>query len=157
MRLSEFDGQCVRIVDNSGDVFEGICTHNNADYNEHEFGRHEEGLELLNFQFFKSDIREVTCLEDHQGPYGKFSAPYGKLEELTVEEGIDNIEDVLLYSEEHEHVYRLLLCLEDHLDPKNGFHFEHTKEVVVILKSLLQMDMDAPIKEEAQKLINLWG
>ena len=152
MQLSEFDGQCVRIVDSFGDVFEGICTHNNADYSEHEFGRHEEGLEMPNMLFFKSDIREVTSLEDHQGPYGRFSAPFGRLEELTVEDGIDMIEEMLL-SEEPEHIYRLLLCLEDHLKSQDDKLYEESEGLVDLLKNLIGTNEDAQIKALAQRLI----
>ena len=152
MVLSKFDGQCVRIVDGYGDVFEGICTYNNAEYNAHEFGRNEEGLEMPNMLFFKSDICEVTRLEDHHGPYGKFSSPYGKLEEMTVEDGIDMIEEVLL-SEEPEHIYRLLLCLEDHLKSQDDHLIEEHESLVDLLKDLLVMDVDARIKDKVQAMI----
>ena len=104
--------------------------------------------------FFKSDIREVTSLEDHQGPYGRFSSPYGKLEEMTVGDGIDMIEE-MLFSEEPEHIYRLLLCLEDHLKSHDDKLFEESEGLVDLLKGLMKMDVDAKIKEKAQALITM--
>lgn len=152
MKLSDFDGKCVRIVDNHGDVFEGICIYNCAEYNELELGHFEEGLQLSCLSLYKSEIREITSLEDRQGPYGKFSAPYGKLEEITVEDGIDLIDEVFL-SEEPEHIYRLLLCLKSHIEA--GLHFEQTEELIHLLKDLLQTDLDERTKKEAEKLIEM--
>ncbi len=152
MKLSKFDGQCVQIEDNSGDLFEGYCSYNSAEYNEHEFGNDEEGLELPGILFFKSDIRKVTSLEDHQGPYGKFTSSYGKLEEMIVEDGVDMIDEVF-YSEEQEHIYRLLLCMENHLKSPEDSLFESSKELVALLKGLNIMNVDEKTKEKAQALI----
>ena len=152
MKLSKFDGQCIQIEDNSGDLFEGYCSYNSAEYNEHEFGNDEEGLELPGMLFFKSDIRKVTSLEDHQGPYGKFTSSYGKLEEMIVEDGVDMIDEVL-YSEDPEHINRLLLCMEDHLKSPEDSLFESSKELVTLLKSLNIMNIDERAKEKAQVLI----
>ena len=82
MNLHDYDDRCVRIIDNNSDIFDGICSYNNAEYDEHEFGRNEESLQICNFLFYKSDIKEIQSLENNDGPYGKFLAPYGKLEEM---------------------------------------------------------------------------
>ena len=52
MNLREYDGQCVRIIDNRGDAFDGICSYNNEEYSEHEFGRAEECLQIENLLFY---------------------------------------------------------------------------------------------------------
>ena len=66
MDIKRYDGKCVRIIDTSGDVFDGICCYNDEEYNDHEYGRCEEGLKIENFLFFKSDIREIQSLEEHR-------------------------------------------------------------------------------------------
>ena len=114
MKLSGYDGRCVRILDRFGDTFDGVCTYNGAEYDEHEFGRAEESLQIESFLFYKSDIESVRVLEDEGGAFGRFRDPYGKLEELTVADGMDAIRDAL-ESDEPEHVRRLLRCLRAHL------------------------------------------
>lgn len=156
MELSQYDGKCVRITDPNGDVFDGICSYSNEAFCEHEYGRNEECLKIVNFLFFSSDIKSVESLERHAGPYGKFLDPYGKLEELTVEDGIDSIRDVL-FSEENEHVLRLLNCLDRYLDP----YFDHVlachSEVLDALKELLLVNKDENIQKKTAKLLRLWG
>ena len=152
MRLSKFDGQCVQIEDSLGDLYEGYCSYNSAEYNEHEFGNDEEGLELPGMLFYKSDIRKVTSLEDHQGSYGKFTSSYGKLEEIIVEDGIVMIDEVL-YSEEPEHIYRLLLCMEDHLKSPDDKLYNDSKELAALLKNFTKMDLDAKTQEKVHALI----
>ena len=152
MDLSKFNEQCVQIEDCFGDVFEGICTYNSAEYNEHEYGCNEEALQMPNMLFYKSDIRKVTSLEDHQGPYGKFTAPYGKLEEMAVEDGMVMIEEMFL-SEEPEHIYRLLLCIEDHIKSQDDSLLEDRETLIDQLKHLIELTTDAKIKEKAQALL----
>ncbi len=53
MNLHDYDDRCVRIIDNNSDIFDGICIYNNAEYDEHEFGRNEESLQICNFLFYK--------------------------------------------------------------------------------------------------------
>ena len=91
MRLKQYDGQCVRIDCVDGNVYDGICSYNDKEYNEQEYGRHEECLVMVNFLFFKSDIIAIESLENHSGPYGKFLDPFGKLEEMNVQDGLDSI------------------------------------------------------------------
>ena len=75
MKLQECDGRCVRIVDGDGKAFEGVCAYNGAEYDEHEFGRGEDSLQMESFLFFRGDIRLLSLLEDRGGPYGPFSGP----------------------------------------------------------------------------------
>ncbi len=154
MRFHDYDGLCVRIVDSSGDIFEGICSYNGPEYNEHEFGRSEESLRILNFLFFKSCVRDVESLEGHEGPYGRFSAPFGNIEEMTVEDGIESIGDVL-FSEETEHVYRLLLCLERYLAPGSRYTLPYRDEVIDALEELLTVNQNDKIREETECLLEI--
>ncbi|MBQ9879634.1 MAG: hypothetical protein IJM45_04275 [Clostridia bacterium] len=113
MKLSKYDNKRVRIVTPQGEIFEGVCRHNGREYTEHEFGRDEESLQLPYFLFYKRDIKKIEILPDG-GPYGGYSGRYGLLEETAVCDGADAIEEVLS-CEEDEHVFRLILCIEDHL------------------------------------------
>ena len=150
MELRKYDGQCVRIIDRNGDAFDGICNYNNEDYDEHEFGRAEESLEIENFLFYRSDIQTIKSLENRNGLYGRFLNPYGKLEELTVEDGIDSIREVL-FSEEKEHVCRLLRCLDNHL---GGLSCR--AEVIEALKELASTAEDTELKDSALRLAKRW-
>ena len=154
--LKQYDGQCVRITDRYGGVFDGICRYNDAEYDRGEWGRNEEGLQIESFLFFRSDIRSVESLEEHDGPYGRFLDPFGKLEELTVEDGIGAIRDVL-FSEEKEHVLRLLNCLERYLDPEFGKDLPCADEIPDALRELVRYDPDPAVRERAEGLLERWG
>ena len=117
--LKNYDGKYVRIIDSNGDAFDGIACYNCDEYNEHEYGRCEESLQIANFQFYRSYINSVQSLEEHTGPYGHFPGPYSKIEELTVEDGIESIKD-MLDSGDDEQVIRLLRCLADKNDGHEG-------------------------------------
>ena len=151
--LKKYDGLCVRIIDSNGDVFDGICCHNSEEYDEHEYGRYEESLQIENFLFYECDIKEIQSLEENSGPYGKFLDPYGKLEIMTVEDGIDSIGDVL-FSEEDEHVIRLLNCLEEYLDPDSKLTVSDQEAIIEALNKLLDVNSNTAIQEKAWKILN---
>ncbi len=155
MNLKQFDGLCVRIIDIHGDIIDGICSYNNADYDEHEFGRYEESLEIVSYLFYRSDIQSVESLENHTGPYGKFLDPYGKLEEMAARDGIDSITD-FLFCDDNEHVMRMLNCLDRYLDPYFGYDFPCRAETLDALEELCRTSDDNDIIDEAQRLIELW-
>ena len=113
MDLKKYDGRRVRLETVDGDVFEGIVTHNSRDYTFHEYGAFEESLQMPFFLFYGEDIKSIDVLPDG-GPYGGYTGRYSRLEEIVVSEGADGIEEVL-WSEEPEHIYRLLLCIGDRL------------------------------------------
>ena len=156
MDLKQYDGKCIRIIDISGNVFDGICCYNDEEYNDHEYGRCEEGLKIENFLFFKSDISQIQSLEDHWGPYGRFIDPYGTLEIMTVEDGFDSIND-LLFSEENEHVLRLLNCLDRYLDPSYGYELSCREEVFEALEELIRVNGNEKVQEKAGRLLKMWG
>jgi len=62
--LSYYDGRLIRLTDASGAVYEGICAHNSADYNEHEFGVYEEGIEIFHFLFYKK-LKRFRSFQHH--------------------------------------------------------------------------------------------
>lgn len=142
MNLKKYDDKLVRITDKFNDVFEGICMYNDKDYTEHEFGKNEESLQLPSMLFYKSIIKKVEELD-------KFSGPYGKLEELVVEDGIDMIEEVC-YCEEDEHIYRLLLCLEDNLNS-----IDYQKELIKYLKEIVKYNKTEKVITESRKLLDI--
>lgn len=156
MDLKQYDGKCIRIIDISGNVFDGICCYNDEEYNDHEYGRCEEGLKIENFLFFKSNIREIQSFEGHRGPYGRFIDPYGTLEIMTVEDGFDSINDIL-FSEENEHVLRLLNCLDRYLEPSNRYELSCREEVLEALNELIRVNENEEVQEKARKLLEMRG
>ena len=148
LKLAQYDNKCVRLVDSLGNVVEGVASYNSQDYNEHEYGRDEDGLQLASFLFFRSDITEITSLEEVEGPYGHFSGPYGWLEEQYVEEGAEGVEE-LLDSEDEVHISRLLTCLEDHL--KEGL--PEKEEILDLIRMLVRTTDNADIKKQAESLL----
>ena len=115
MNIRKFDNKYVQIEDIFGSVYEGICDYNGREYNYHEYGKDEESLSILNFMFFKSIIKNVKLLEENEGPYGHFTSRYGELEEEIINSGSYFIE-VTVDSGYDDHIYRVLLCLDDYLE-----------------------------------------
>ena len=110
MKLSKYDEKCIQLITTDGTVYEGACTYNNSEYGECVFGRAEESLEIFNFLFYKSEIKYVKELDSQQGLFGHFNTPYGTVEKLIVEDGLDGIEDAL-DCEQDENTIRLLRYL----------------------------------------------
>ena len=155
MRLKQYDGQCVRIDCVDGNVYDGICSYNDKEYNEQEYGRPEECLVMVNFLFFKSDIIAIESLENHSGPYGKFLDPFGKLEEMNVQDGLNSILD-FLDCEEPEHILRMLRCLDYYFDPQNHSEFTCRDEVYNALLKLEDVTDDESIKAETRRVLDKW-
>ena len=153
MRLKQYDGQCVRIDCVDGNVYDGICSYNDKEYNEQEYGRPEECLVMVNFLFFKSDIIAIESLENHSGPYGKFLDPFGKLEEMNVQDGLNSILD-FLDCEDPEHILRMLRCLDYYFDPKNHSEFTCRDEVYNALLKLEDVTDDESIKAETRRVLD---
>ena len=154
MNLRKYDGKCVRIITCYGEDIEGNCTHNSAEYDEHEFGRYEESLQVMCFLFYKSDIKKIISLEKNNGPYGKFSNKYGMLEEMTVKDGIDLIDEVLC-SEDDEHIIRLLSYLEDYINPNSKP--DYFKELVLLLEMLIKYNKNEEVIKKAKNVLNKLG
>ena len=72
---------------------------------------------------------------------------------MTVEDGIDSIRDIL-FSEENEHVIRLLNCLEMHLDPANGPVLQCKDEVLEALKELMKYNDAKAVQEKINELMS---
>ena len=142
MKLSKFDGKRVRILTVWGDELDGICQHNSADYNFHEFGKDEEGLQLSCLLLYKSDIKRIKELKKG------FPTPFGKLEEMTVEDDVDIIDEVL-FCEEDESVLRLLACMESRL----GSGLPCAPEALVLVQKLCDETQSEPVRAAALRLL----
>lgn len=59
IRLSEYEGKIVRVVDHLGRAFTGIPVAFPAEYSFHEFNRDEESIKLNGYQLFESDVAEI--------------------------------------------------------------------------------------------------
>ena len=112
MDLLKYDGKKVKIETASGEIFEGPCRFFGDEYCEHEFGRNEACLEILGTLFFESQIANAERLGS--GPDGGYSAPFGQIEEMILEDPDADLEDV--FSEGEEQVLRLVACAESRLD-----------------------------------------
>ena len=106
MSLKKYDNKCVRIIDTDDNVFEGICSFNEKEYNDHKYGRNEESLQILNIIFYKSYIKNIEILKKLK------SNEYSMLEELIVSSDKDFIGDALEMCDEVEKD-RILLCLKE--------------------------------------------
>lgn len=151
MKLSQFDGKCVRLTDDLGNVFEGICCYNGKEYNEHEFGRAEDGVQIGFMLIYRSQIKKIESLEKHHGPYGHFSAPYGALEEIAVEDGLDMIDEVFL-SEEEIHTLRLMTCIEQYLDDGRDSELPERQALSALLQKLPCFYKDEEVRRQAKRL-----
>ena len=152
MRLQPFDEKCVRITLTNGDVFEGVCCYNSRDYNEHEFGRAEDALQMANFIFYRSDILQIESLEERQGPYGHFSAPFGLLEEINARDGVDFIRAVIEYEEE-VNTLRMLRCVDSFLERGEL----RAEEVLPAVREVPSFYDDPELLAEAERLLRKWG
>ena len=144
--LQRHDGKTVRITDTAGEIFEGVCEYINSEYCEHEYGVNEDALEIVNFVFYRSNIAKLETIDKHEGAYGCFDQPFGKIEETNYQDGIDCIKDVL-FDEAEVHVLRMLRCLEVH-------KAELSDEIKEAVKELSKTTGSTEIKEAAEKILS---
>ncbi len=149
MNIAKYNDKCIRLEDIFGNIYEGIAVHNNIDFNECEYGINEESIQLGCIMFRKSCIKKIESLENHKGPFGKFSNKYGKLEEDIIDGGIDLIEEIL-ESEENIHISRLLLYIKEN---KPVFSEEETIKLIEDLNTLIKYNQDNQIRKQAQEII----
>lgn len=88
MKLNKLDNKLIKLTTTDDEIFEGICTYNSREYSYHEFGTDEECIQIINILFYKSYIKTIEVIDE-------FTTKYTKLEELIVEDGIDEILEVL--------------------------------------------------------------
>ena len=62
MKLSQFDGQIIRLMDDDGNTFTGIASVFPPDYGLHEYGREEASVQIGDCVIFSSDIRSAEPL-----------------------------------------------------------------------------------------------
>ena len=142
LNIGNYDGKRVRITEANGEVFEGVAAYYNKDYCEHEYGRREPCLQIANFTFFRSDVKAVETLR------GQYAAPYGRIEELNFQDGIDSIEDEL-FCEEDESVCRMLSCIEAHVVLQK----EPCPGISELLKKLMETELTEKTRLKAEKLL----
>lgn len=140
MELKQYDGKRVKITDKSGDEYEGIAEYLNEEFCMHEIGREEACLQIVNFMFYKDDIKEIESLEE-----SGYSAPYGKIEIKNMIDGFDSVYDEL-FCEEDEHVCRMLACLIE-LEP------DISDEIADAVRGLLNCDVSPECKALADQLL----
>ena len=142
MNLKKYDNKKVRFKDSENNIIEGISEYYTKEMAEAIYGIDSECLKITCFLFRKSEINNITIIDE-------FNNPYSRLEEMAVEDGMDLVDEIL-YSEEDEHVYRLLLCIEDKLDSIN-----YQKELYPKLISFAKYNENKKIAKELEKIIDL--
>ena len=143
MRLSAFNDQCVRVTLKTGEVFEGACQHNSAEYNEIEYGRREESLDIANWLFYRSEIRQVEPVGDEDA----FLRSFGAIEEETIRDGLEFAEDAL-FSDEPRNVLRLLNCLEQRLPSMSD-----RAPWIALLQRLIGYTGDDAVRRKAAQIV----
>jgi len=138
MNLKLYNDKRVRIITNYKEIFEGISLYNSKDYNEHEFGRNEESLQIENYIFYKKDIKKIKIIN-------KYTNNYGYLEEMIIKD--DFVEDVL-FSEYDEHVLRLLNYIEDNI---NNYDYNVYEKY---FNDLLKCSKNSKIRNKVVKIID---
>ena len=146
--LKQYDGKYVRITDPDGTAFEGYCSYNTAEYNESEFGRNEEGVQIPYMLFRRRDIARIESLEGREGPWGCFSEPYGALEEMAFEDGETGVDEILS-CEDDEHILRMLRCLAAHF-AEGGV--PDREGILRLLRSLIRTTENDTVRAEAEKI-----
>lgn len=176
MNLERFDGKCVRISTVWGEVFEGVVSYSDEEYNLHEYGRSQEALFLTPILFYKEEISSIENLEDVNGPYGHFSEEYGLLEKLCLQWGTDMIDEVF-ESEDDIQILRMLACMKDNFqslvdravpgmapwrsknsimkpeDDENGQGPVYQGELVTMLDTLVKYKENEEVVKEAKSLL----
>ena len=107
MNLKKYDNKYVRITDIDNKIYEGLCDFNSKEFNECEYGKNEDSLDILNIKFYKFCIKNIEEIDNFD------SEKYTDLEELIIDSDIDFIEDAFDFDEKI-HNDRLILCLKDH-------------------------------------------
>lgn len=145
--LNVYDNKLVQVTDPDGNIFEGIAQYCSPDYCMVEYGECEGALKIGTFLFYRSTIVKAEILDD-------FTAPFGTLEEMNVEDGIDMIGEVL-EDEEDVHVIRMLRCLAHHLDPETGGGLPDQEKLREPLQTLIKWSDSEEIRALAQHVLDL--
>ena len=156
MDIQQYDNKHVRITIFDGSVYEGIVTYNSASYDEHEFGRDEGGLQMPGLLIYADDILSVESLEEREdGPWGKFTEPFGRLEEESLFDPDSGpvLACEILECERAEHVIRMLRCIGYYLDPVKGKSIPGKNSIIEQLRALVKYSDDPEIVDFAERLI----
>lgn len=152
MKLKNYDDKEVRITLKNGEVFEGACQWNDAEYNEYLVGHAEQGLAISGWLFYKSDIKKVEEIT----PKNPYNAPFGTIETEAVKDGYDTVEDAL-FSDEPRNVYRLLSYLARFDDPALLFSPAEAADAPDMLGRLARyFDDDERVQTAALRLREKW-
>ena len=152
MKLSSFDGKCVRITLKDGNVFEGSCVHNCAEFNLAELGINEESLEIARHIFKKSEIKKVSAVDDMH----PFLSPFGAIEEEILGDGIEAIADILS-DDDPINSERLLTCIEYHLSKGSTDALLPLSELSEALTQAAEYSSSEDVKEKLVRLLGIIG
>ena len=71
MKLSEYDGKLVRVMDADGNVFSGRAEYGNSDFLECEYGLDEDGIFIEDVIICNSQIKSIEDIVPHAHRQGK--------------------------------------------------------------------------------------
>ena len=140
MNLRSLENKLVKLTDSHNNVFEGIATYNDANYNKSEFGREEESIQILYYNFYKNHIYQIEEIKE-------YSAPYGFLEEMILQDGMSFIED-LFEDQEEEVLLRLLNCMEQNIKT-----ISYKNQLMDFLKKELKKTDNQKIQKAIQRVL----
>ncbi len=140
MNLKDYENKLVRLIDSHNNIFEGIAVYNSEEFNEKEYGKKEESIQILYYNFYKNHIYHIEEIED-------YSSPYGFLEEMILQDGISFIED-LFAEEKDEILLRLLKCIHIKI-----YTISYKNQLFAFLKKELKKNHSEAIKEEIETIL----
>ena len=171
MKLSILDDKFIKLETRYGETVWGACMYNSREYNMHEYGRNEDGLQIANFLFFRSDIKSVELVEpgrqtDNAAVAGpdrsasedgsEYIPPFDMIQEENVRDDFDTIEDELLYGDERN-VLRMLACIDHYLELGHDFEFPDRGKIIALLDELAGYTEDESVRKEAARLYEKWN
>ena len=141
MNLSEYDNKLIRIIDSHNNIFEGVGVYNDENYNETEYGKKEESIQILYYNFYKRHIYKIEEIDS-------YSAPYGFLEEMILQDGISFIED-LFEEEDTDVLIRLLNCIENNIQ-----NISYKNKLLEFLRKELKNNNNQKIQKAIQRVLS---
>ena len=107
MNLKKYDNKLLKIIDTNNKVFEGYSLFNSKEYNFHEYGVNEDSIQILDYIFYKSNIKKVDIIKEKE-----FNKSYSQIELTALEEGLDSVNELL----DSDNINRMINCINDNYD-----------------------------------------
>ena len=150
MKLSGFDDKFIKLETTYGETVWGACMYNSRDYSEHEYGRREDALQIANFLFYRTDIKNVELSEQDGIP------PYDMIQVENIKDGYSFYDDEVMFGDPRN-IIRFLNCLDVYLDPSSGIELNERDKTIELFHRLADYTDDEAVREKALQLYEKWG